>query len=229
MLIRSMSLITVVLAFLSLAVYAGQTDGTIHGKVTNVIEASGYTYVEVDINKQKVWAAGPNTPLKIGDMIGFSTDMVMENFHSKSMNRDFDIIYFVDNFIIDKTSQGIKTSVKASPHSQTKQQPMAKPVTGIAKAEGGHTIAEIYADKINLNGKTIRVRGLVSKFNGGIMGKNWLHIRDSSTHEDLTITTDSTVAVNDIVIVEARLSLDKDFNYGYFFPLILEDATITKE
>ncbi len=61
------------------------------------------------------------------------------------------------------------------------------------------------------------------------MGKNWLHIRDSSTLDDLTVTSKDTVAVGDIVISEGKLELDKDYNYGYFYPVILEDATVTKE
>ncbi len=61
------------------------------------------------------------------------------------------------------------------------------------------------------------------------MGKNWLHIQDSSGFEDITITTDKTVAVGDIVIVEGKLELDKDFSYGYIYPVILQDANVTKE
>ena len=52
---------------------------------------------------------------------------------------------------------------------------------------------------------------------------------DSSTLDDLTVTTDSTVAVNDIVIIEGKLELDKDYGYGYVYPIILEDAKLTKD
>jgi hypothetical protein len=61
------------------------------------------------------------------------------------------------------------------------------------------------------------------------MGKNWLHIRDSSTLDDLTITTSNTSAVDAVVIIEGKLALDKDFGYGYVYPLIVEDASVTKE
>ena len=201
----------------------------IHGKVTDIIKASGYTYVEVDTGKKKVWAAGPITPLKIGDMIAFSTEMPMANFHSKSMNRDFPILYFVSGFITDQATPTTKAAAIASPHSQIKQGPTAKPVKGINKVKGGNTIAEIYARKQNLNGKTIRVRGQVTKFTANVMGKNWLHIRDSSTLDDLTVTADSTVAIDDVVIIEGKLELDKDYGYGYVYPVILKDAKITKE
>ena len=61
------------------------------------------------------------------------------------------------------------------------------------------------------------------------MGKNWIHIRDSSTQDDLSITTDSTVAINDIVVLEGKLELDKNYGYGYVYPLIMEGAKIITE
>jgi hypothetical protein len=201
----------------------------IQGKITDIIDASGYTYAEVDTGKQKVWAAGPVTPLKIGDVIAFSTGMPMENFHSKSMNRDFPIIYFVSFFITDTPNQTSKAASMVSSHSQVKQKLAAKPVEGINKVEGGNTIAEIYTQKQKLNGKKIRVRGQVTKFTAEVMGKNWLHIRDGSTHDDLTVTTDSMAAINDVVIIEGKLELDKDYSYGYVYSVIIEDARITKE
>lgn len=198
--------------------------GKIYGKVTDIINVAGYTYAEVDTGKDKVWAAGPTTALKTGDMIGFSLHMPMQNYHSNSLERDFPVIYFVNNYITDKES-----SITAATSDQIKQQQTGKPITGINKVEGGYTIAEITTDKKNLNGKTIRVRGKVTKFTANIMGKNWLHIGDSSTLDDLTITTDGTAAIGDIVIAEGKLELDKDYGSGYFYPVILEGASITKE
>ena len=74
----------------------------IYGKVTDVTVAAGFTYVEVETGKEKVWAAGPVTPIEKGDMVAFSTAMPMRNFHSKSLQRDFSIIYFVNRYITDE-------------------------------------------------------------------------------------------------------------------------------
>jgi len=206
-----------------------QAPNKIYGKVTEIIEAAGYTYAEVDTGKEKVWAAASTTPLKVGDMIAFTTEMPMENFHSNSMKRDFPIIYFVSRFITDKASLTGTTTEMASPHGKIKPALTAKAVEGIHKVEGGNTIAEVYTDKQKLNGKAIRVRGQVTKFTANVMDKNWLHIRDSSTLDDLTITTDSTAAIDAVVVIEGKLALDKDFGYGYVYPLIVEDASVTKE
>ena len=73
------------------------------------------------------------------------------------------------------------------------------------------------------------MRGQVTKFTANVMNMNWLHIRDSSTQDDLTITTDGTAAIDAVVVVEGKLALDKDYGYGYVYPLIVEDASVTKE
>ena len=207
------------------AASAAQPAGTVQGTVTGVIAAAGYTYVQIDTGKDRVWAAGPDTPLKVGDHIGFSTDMPMANFHSKSMQRDFDVLYFVDNF--NKVGSNDE-AVKAA-HNQPPSEPVGEPVAGIAKLADGYTIAEVQADRQRLQGKTVRVRGKVIKFTPAIMGKNWVHIMDSSSRNDLTLTTSGMAKVDDVVIIEGTLALDRDFNYGYFYPLLLENGTVTKE
>jgi len=206
-----------------------QASGKIYGKVTDVLEAAGYTYAEVDTGKEKVWAAATTTPLKVGDMVAFTTEMPMQNFHSSAMNRDFPIIYFVTRFTTGDASQADAATAKTSPHGAIKSTSTATAIKGINKVEGGNTIAEIHADKQKFNGKAIRVRGQVTKYNANVMGKNWLHIRDSSTLDDLTITTANTAAIDAIVVVEGKLTLDKDFGYGYVYPLIVEDASVKKE
>ncbi len=88
---------------------------------------------------------------------------------------------------------------------------------------------EIVTGKANFSGKPIAVRGRVVKFNGGILGKNWLHVRDGSGSEgtnDLTVTTDATVKVGDLVLVTGTLGSDRDFGGGYNYALIVENAKV---
>ena len=116
--------------------------------------------------------------------------------------------------------------------------PVAKPgeevdLSGIAKAEGGKTVAEVFAEKASLAGKPVTVRGKVAKVNGGIMGKNWLHVRDGSGAEgtnDLTVTTAAELPqLGTIVVVTGPVTLDKDFGMGYQYDVIVEDAEIKVE
>ena len=208
-----------------------QTPERLSGKVTDVLEAGGYTYAEVDTGSDKVWAAATTTPLKVGDTVAFTTEMPMENFHSNAMNRDFPMIYFVKGFITDeaKATDAAPATATAAPHAGLKPAADATAVEGVDKVEGGKTIAQIYADRQELAGQDVRVRGKVTKFTGNVMGKNWLHIKDSSTADDLTVTTDGPVAVGDVVVIEGKLELNKDFGYGYVYPLIVQNAKITTE
>ena len=106
-------------------------------------------------------------------------------------------------------------------------------LAGIAKAEGGKTVAEIYAEKDALAGTTVAVRGKVVKVNAGIMDKNWLHVRDGSGEEgtnDLTVTTEGDLPeLGATVLVCGNLATNKDFGMGYQYPVILEDAEVTVE
>ena len=107
-------------------------------------------------------------------------------------------------------------------------------LTGIAKAEGGKTIPEIFDEKAALAGSKVTVRGKVVKVNAGIMGKNWVHVRDGSGangDNDLTVTTTSPSLpdVGDTVLVTGTVALDKDFGMGYQYAVIVEDAEITME
>lgn len=201
--------------------------GQIHGKVIKVIEAAGYTYVYVDTGSQKLWAAGPSTAFKKGDMIAFDGGMPMKNFHSKSLKRDFNLLYFVDAFITD-SGAAAKPSM-SDPHSSLGDHTQATPVPNIRKAKGGQNIAEIMAQKESLANKPVKVRGKVVKFTASILGKNWIHIKDSSTGADLTVTTKDTAKKNDIVLIQGTLGLNRDFGYGYVYDVIVENAKVTVE
>ena len=98
-----------------------------------------------------------------------------------------------------------------------------------AAAQDTIKVEEVFAKKDVLNGRKITVKGEVVKFNSGIMGKNWVHIKDGSGNpgtNDLTATTQDTVKIGDKVIVTGTLAVGKDFGAGYMYDAIIEDATI---
>jgi hypothetical protein len=78
----------------------------------------------------------------------------------------------------------------------------------------------------------VKIRGAVTKFNPDIMQTNWIHIQDGSDFDgkyDLTITSDQLVETGLIITVEGKITLDKDFGYGYFYEVLMEEAKITVE
>jgi hypothetical protein len=210
---------------------AARAAGMATGTILSTIDASGYTYVETDMGDEKIWLAGPQTKLAKGDSITVKIGSPMRDFHSKTLNRDFPIIYFIGSY---SGSAPPKTTLPAGHQpingSQTITAPkkitLNKPVK---RAENGQTIAEIIANKKKLAGKKIKVRGQVTKFSPEIMTKNWLHLIDGSSDSDLIITTNDKTKVGQIIVIEGTVVLDKDFGYGYFYKLLIEDAKVTVE
>lgn len=126
----------------------------------------------------------------------------------------------------------------ALPTSLPENHPAVKPsaevdLAGIAKAEGGKTVAEVFAEKDALVGQQVTVRGKVVKVNVGVMGVDWLHVRDGSGEEgtnDLTVTAASApVNVGDTVLVTGKVATDKDFGMGYQYPVLVEEAEVKVE
>jgi len=119
------------------------------------------------------------------------------------------------------------------PHPALEAPTATVDLAGIAKAAGGKTVAEVFAEKEQLAGKPVILRGKVVKTNANIMGKNWLHVRDGSGAEgtnDLTVTTTGTLPnVGDTVLLTGPVVLDKDFGMGYQYDVLVEDALVKVE
>ncbi len=72
------------------------------GKVVSSVNASIYTYMELESGNKRFWIAAPTTKVKVGDRVRFVDSMIMENFNSKSLNRTFDRIIFVSSATVLK-------------------------------------------------------------------------------------------------------------------------------
>jgi hypothetical protein len=205
------------------------------GTVAETMNAAGYTYVKIDTGTEQIWAAAPGTQVKVGDTVSVPPGAPMKNFQSKTLDRTFDVVYFVSS--INKPGEA-PSAAKAPagamgmPGMKKKAPPAKVDLSGIAKAEGGKTIAEIFAEKEALGGKTVTVRGKVVKVNPNIMGTNWLHVQDgtgAAGTNDLTVTTDTEVQIGDTVLVTGPLTLNKDLGSGYTFDAIIEKAQVVVE
>lgn len=74
-------------------------------KVLSTIDAAPYTYLEVSQNKKTLWLAATAVPAKKGDVIRFDDGMPMTNFHSKTLNRTFPSVLFVNRVVITKEKE----------------------------------------------------------------------------------------------------------------------------
>ncbi len=106
-------------------------------------------------------------------------------------------------------------------------------LAGLKKADGGKTIAEIYAQRDQLADQKVVLRARVVKVRANIMGKNWVHLRDGTgeaTTNDLTVTTtDAPPMVGSTVLATGTLGKNKDLGLGYRYEVILEEAKFTVE
>ncbi len=221
------SLITLLLAcLLSTPLFAHQ------GKVLETMDAGGYTYARLQTDSGEVWLAGPQTKLEVGDLVRCDKGNAMRNFSSRTLDRTFEEIWFVSN--IKSTGGG---SFASDPHAgipgfNNMSKPSAdKPSAGsISKAD--HTIAEVYGESASLKGKTVEVRGKVTKVSKAIMGKNWIHLMDGSGEsgsDDLTLTSQQLCKVGDVIVAKGRINTQVDVGAGYYYDVLLEDAQITVE
>jgi len=205
-------------------------DAVLAGEVVETMNAGGYTYLNVKTAQGEVWAAGPETPVKAGDVVAMPAGMKMENFTSDTLDRTFDAVYFVPEIRVGgaPASGGMPTG-----HPQVGAGEATDiDLSGIEVPKGGKSIAEIYAAKKDVSGKEVVVRGKVVKFTPGVMGKNWIHLRDGTGAEgtnDLTVTTDATVKIGNLIVARGVVGIDKDLGFGYQYEIIVEDAKITVE
>jgi ribosomal protein S17 len=198
------------------------------------MDAASYTYVRVGTDKGDVWAAAPQFAVKVGDRVVVPLEMPMQNFHSQSLNRDFPVIYFVSRIGREgeaPAAGGAAPSLMASHGTSTPEQ--AEKIEPMAAPANGTTIAELWSKRTALAGKAVTVRGKVVKFNGGILGKNWIHLQDGTgkaadKSNDITITTgeDVVVRVGDTITVTGTVALDKDFGAGYAYGTLIENGRL---
>jgi hypothetical protein len=226
----------------------------VHKVVTeDVIQTTQYTYLKVKENNTDEWLALPSMVSKPGETYYYTGGLVMTNFNSKELNRTFDKIIFLQRVVTDPNAATAPDNAAAA--SQQPAQPamgggndtvnpqlnnesykrsvtpQEKKVVKIEPVKGGVSIKELFAHKKNYEGKVVKVRGQVTKFTPAVMNKNWIHIQDGTEQDgkfDLAITSDGEVNVGDNVVFEGKISLDKDLGYGYFFEVIMEDATVKK-
>lgn len=72
------------------------------GKVLQIIDAGSYTYLEVEEKGQKLWVAALKVKAAKGDTVEFPDSNPMENFRSKTLNKTFDKILFVESLRVIK-------------------------------------------------------------------------------------------------------------------------------
>jgi hypothetical protein len=195
------------------------------GIIQDVLQTSSYTYLQFKANNSLQWLAVPTMQYKAGDSCYYNNGMLMTDFVSKELKRTFKSVVFLER--VSKTYAESKNPSAVIPEHRSKT-PTGKLSIKVEPAEGGITIVELLRNKDKYKDKKVKIRGQVTKFNAHILGKNWVHLQDGTSFGDkydLTATLSDSVSVGNIVTVFGTVTLNKDFGSGYFFEVLMEDAT----
>lgn len=179
------------------------------GVVLDVTDAGGYSYLRLMTPEGETWAAVSHAEVVAGSRVTIDNVIVMKDFESRSLNKTFPSILF-GNLAGEAGSAG-KIAPVAAIH--------------VEKAVGAHarTVEEVVSGAAQLKDKPVLVSGQVVKYNQGILGKNWIHLRDGSGAEgDILVTSASEARVGDVVTVKGVVRTDRDFGAGYFYKVLIE-------
>jgi DNA/RNA endonuclease YhcR with UshA esterase domain len=199
---------------------------TVSGEVMEVKDVDSYTYLRLKTKDGETWAAVSTAAVKKGAMVTIENAMVMNNFESKTLKKTFPTIVFgsLGGAAAGQSALGSKMAMVNVAD--------AAPVK-VAKATGAnaYSVADVVGKSVQLKDKPVKVNGQVVKYNAGIMGKNWIHLRDGSgtpakSDNDILVTTAATAKVGDLVTVSGVVRNDKDFGAGYSYKVIIEEATL---
>lgn len=183
----------------------------------SVIQTSSYTYVLANENNVKTWLAFPKKMIAENESYYYSGGYEMRDFKSKELNRTFKSILFLDGIVSPDDING--------KNKEQKQEIKIEPL------ENGISISELFMNKGKYADKTIRIKGKVTKYNANIMQKNWIHLEDGSENSskyDFTATSEMEAQVGEIITIEGKIVLNKDFGSGYKYELIMENGQISK-
>ena len=215
------------------------SGGSVTGTVLETMDSGGYTYIKLKTSSGDLWAAVNQAKVEKGSAATVVNPVEMINFESKTLHRKFDRILFGTLAAAPPKagaggpSQAELNAAMAAQHSSAASGPADVGPIKVPRAEGGKTVAQIFAQRVALKEKEVAVRGKVVKYTPEVMGKNWIHLRDGSgsrekKDDDITVTTTSTAAVGDVILVRGVVKLDRDLGAGYTYKVLLEDAKVSR-
>ncbi|OGR07282.1 MAG: hypothetical protein A2511_08720 [Deltaproteobacteria bacterium RIFOXYD12_FULL_50_9] len=86
------------------------------GKVLEILNAGGYSYLNLDKGAEKVWVAVPAMNVKVGDQVSVVYSMLMLNFPSKTLNRTFEKLIFASSPVGEGAGGGAAPAGHPSPN-----------------------------------------------------------------------------------------------------------------
>ncbi|MCW9000516.1 MAG: hypothetical protein OQK04_17530 [Kangiellaceae bacterium] len=124
-------------------------EGTRKIEVVETMNGGGYTFIKANENGNELWMAVREMPVEVGDVLYFGGGMVMNNFESKSVNKTFSSILFVDSVSKTPPQANAMGNAGMMPGADGHTKPKVEPATEISVTplEDGTTIESINNEK----------------------------------------------------------------------------------
>lgn len=220
--------------------FASGQDNSRSGVVLEAFDVDSYSYMRLNVQGNEVWLASTPVEVSEGDTVSFSGEIMMTDFYSTTLDRTFPSILFVTDVQVGSAGQVVETvqvpssAASENPHGSGAVNASAgSGLVSVEALDGGMRIAEIFANRQQLDGQEVSLRAQVVKFSPNILSKNWITLKDGTgiAPDDTLVATASatasaTAAIGDVVVVTGKVRSDVDIGAGYVYKVLLEDSVI---
>ncbi len=201
-----------------------EKDNKTHKVIAKAFENAGmYTYVNVSENENEFWIALPEQEIKIGETYYYKGGMKMVDFKSKELDKEFKEVWFIEA-LYNKEPRAFSSAI-------AKKNAIINAIDVIEQPKNGTSVEKLLKDSDSFLNKDVVIKGKVVKVNRNILDRNWVHLIDGTTFDsktEITITTLDSITVGDIVTFSGQVTLNKDFGYGYVYPILIENGKLVK-
>ncbi|MCG7870933.1 MAG: hypothetical protein N0C81_03435 [Candidatus Thiodiazotropha lotti] len=229
----NLSALIVVIILVVFQTASAEEMGTGSGTVAEMMDVGSYTYIKLE--ERNVWIATTLLPVKLGEKIIYKGGMEMRDFYSKSLDRFFDSIIFVESVSqagvgdMDSLHRSVSGNHAVGVKSLSQSDAVKSPEPGeITPLPDGMTVEEIVSNAISLNEKSVAFNAKVIKVNQNIVGKNWITLQDGTGKEPsnkLIATSQEMISPGAKVTVQGVVRNNVDIGSGYKYKVLLEQAT----
>ena len=198
--------------------------------VVEAIPSIKYLYIQAKENNRNYWIATGPTEVEVGAKYYYNEALIMYNFESQEMERIFDTIYLVTQLVPESHGKALTINnpkdfktVNKSGENDEEVSNDNTPVNKVTKI----SIVQLLADPGKFKNQTVEISGTCTKINMGIMGKNWIHLKDHKNREgSVVVTSEESAAPGDTLTIQAQVSLNRDFGAGYRYDILLENGIL---
>ena len=208
------------------------------GTVAETIDSGGYTYVLVKSGSTTSMGHRVPAAIRVGDTVRLPKDMPMRNFTSKTLNRTFDLIYFVPQIKAEGAGQAPPHLPPGSPRSPGRA-PVAhrhRPGHPIRSRQAGEAQRWVHRGGDSCPERPSRgAQGARARAGREVQSRD--HEPELDPHSgrkqrqrgDLALTSDAAVKVGNVILASGILTTNEGSGAGYKYDVIIENAELKVE